>query len=64
MEKLITLPNIVVFLGAILVATGGLWTTLRANQDEIQSGIERNEFEKDYELKANSYKLKVKRLLN
>ena len=48
----------IIFLGAILIATGGFWATLRVNRDKIQSGIEREEFRQ--KLQAKSEQLQAK----
>jgi len=51
-DDYITVPMILIALGAFLVVAGSFWATLRENRDKIQFANERAEFEK--ELRAKS----------
>jgi hypothetical protein len=47
-----------IFVGAILMAIGAFWATLKANRDRIQSGIERTAFEKELRIKSEQLQAK------
>jgi hypothetical protein len=60
MNNIISLPIIMVFVGALLTATGGLWVAIKANQGKINALKEQKAFEE----KLNSKNEEIIKLNN